>query len=113
MDTGTHFVFGISLAGLATISPTINTDPSLVQSILIGTIIGSQAPDFDGVTRFWGGTANYIKNHRGLTHSLLAILIWPTVITLFLLLYYPINYFFFTMAMDLYSCSSSYFFRCA
>lgn len=93
MDTATHFVLGISIAGLATNNPVISGDPVLAQGILISSIIASQAPDFDGVTRFWGGTANYIKNHRGITHSLPMILIWPTIITLLLSIIYPVDYF--------------------
>ncbi|KXG42762.1 metal-dependent hydrolase [Tepidibacillus decaturensis] len=89
MDTGTHFVIGISLAGLAHIDPVVSQEPLLAQVILLGTVIGSQAPDFDGITRMLGGTANYIKNHRGITHSLPAFFVWPTLISFFLLIFYP------------------------
>lgn len=92
MDTATHFVMGVSLAGLANISPTINSDPVLAQSVLLATIIASQAPDFDGVTRFFGGTASYIKNHRGITHSFPALLLWPILISLALVIFYPVDY---------------------
>lgn len=33
-------------------------------------VIGSNLPDVDGVTRFWGSAA-YLKYHRGITHSIL------------------------------------------
>ena len=82
MDTATHFVIGISIAGLAHINPSLSTEPTLSHVILIGTIVGSQAPDFDGVTRFFGGSSSYIKNHRGITHSLPAIFIWPSIISI-------------------------------
>ena len=88
MDTATHFVIGISLAGLAQIDPIVQQEPTLAPAILLGTIIGSQAPDFDGVTRLFGGTANYIRNHRGITHSLPFLVIWPTILSYGIHLYY-------------------------
>ncbi|WP_339060192.1 metal-dependent hydrolase [Tepidibacillus marianensis] len=88
MDTGTHFVMGVSLAGLAHIDPLVQHQSVLAQAVLIGTLVGSQAPDLDGVTRFFGGTANYIKNHRGISHSLPFLLVWPTIITLILTYFY-------------------------
>ncbi|OEF99208.1 hypothetical protein BHF71_09675 [Vulcanibacillus modesticaldus] len=89
MDTGTHFVIGISLAGLSSIDPAITNNHTLSQVVLLGTVIGSQAPDLDGITRFFGGTCSYIKSHRGITHSLLAIIIWPIVISSLIMLFYP------------------------
>ncbi len=89
MDTGTHFIMGLSLAGLAHIDPIVNQESTLSQAILIGTIIGSQAPDFDGITKIFTGSAGYIKHHRGITHSLPAIFLWPTLISLLILIYYP------------------------
>ncbi len=80
MDTGTHVVMGLSLGGLATIDPTIANDPLLPTSIMIATIIGSQAPDFDTILKL-RNNAVYIRNHRGITHSLPAILLWPLLIT--------------------------------
>ncbi|MCM3762234.1 metal-dependent hydrolase [Alkalihalobacillus oceani] len=80
MDTGTHVVMGLSLGGLATLDPTIANDPLLPTSIMIATIIGSQAPDFDTVLKL-RNNAVYIRNHRGITHSLPALFIWPLLIT--------------------------------
>lgn len=93
MDTGSHFVLGISIAGLSNIDPAITNDSLLAQAVFLGAIIGSQAPDFDAVTKFIGGNPSYIRHHRGITHSFSAILIWPTLITLILLLFFPVNYF--------------------
>jgi len=81
MDTGTHFVIGITLGGLAYLDPAIQQDPVLAQSVFIGTIVGSQAPDFDGIFRV-ASTRRYIKHHRGISHSLPAILLWPTIISI-------------------------------
>ncbi len=83
MDTGTHLVIGIGLAGLSYIDPAVASDPATATAVLIGTVIGSQAPDSDGLLRLKGNAA-YIKNHRGLSHSLPAIVLWTLSITLLL-----------------------------
>ena len=80
MDTGTHFVTGLGLAGLAHIDPAVATDVNVALYVLIGIAIGSQAPDLDSLTKLKGNGA-YIRNHRGLTHSILAIAIWTIAIT--------------------------------
>ncbi|MGG1514949.1 metal-dependent hydrolase [Paenibacillus oryzisoli] len=81
MDTASHLLFGVTLAGLACLEPAVVQDPSLGHAILAGTLIGSHAPDLDAVARL-RGYANYVKVHRGITHSLPALLIWPLVISL-------------------------------
>lgn len=80
MDTGTHFVFGLGLGGLAMIDPVITSHTYGPIAILIGTIAGSNAPDLDGLLRF-KSNADYIKNHRGLSHSFPAIAGWTALIT--------------------------------
>lgn len=81
MDTGTHVVMGLALGGLATLDPIVGNDPITSQSILIGTIIGSQAPDLDTILKL-KNNAKYIRNHRGITHSIPAVLLWPLLIVL-------------------------------
>jgi inner membrane protein len=83
LDTGTHLVIGLGLAGLAYVDPVVAANPELATAVLIGTIIGQQAPDFDTVLRF-KDSATYIKNHRGISHSIPAIAIWSVLITLVL-----------------------------
>lgn len=80
MDTGTHFVFGLGLGGLAMIDPVIASHPYGPVAILLGTVAGSNAPDLDSLLRF-KSNADYIKNHRGLSHSFPAILGWASLIT--------------------------------
>lgn len=80
MDTGTHLVIGLGLAGLAYIDPVVASDSMVSTAVLIGTVLGSQAPDADGLLRF-KGNAFYIKNHRGASHSLPALVIWTLFIT--------------------------------
>lgn len=87
MDTGTHLVMGIGLAGLAMIDPVVAANPTVQFAVLIGTVVGSEAPDFDGLLRL-KGNATYIRNHRGLSHSLPAIAIWTILITGLLQLFY-------------------------
>ncbi|WP_127586637.1 metal-dependent hydrolase [Paenibacillus koleovorans] len=83
MDTGTHLVVGLGLAGLAYIDPVVASDTSTATAVLIGTVAGSQIPDSDGILRLKGNAA-YIRNHRGKSHSLPAIAIWTTLLTLVL-----------------------------
>jgi inner membrane protein len=90
LDSGTHLVIGLGLAGLAYIDPVVASDHSVSTAVLIGTVIGSQAPDSDTLLRF-KGNAVYIKNHRGASHSIPALFIWTALITMMLaLLFNPL-----------------------
>lgn len=80
MDTGTHVVMGIAIGGLATLDPVVANDPALFSAVMAGTIIGSQAPDIDTVLKL-KNNATYIRNHRGITHSIPAVLIWGILIS--------------------------------
>jgi inner membrane protein len=80
MDTGSHLLLGATLAGLAHVDPAIAQNPALAQAMMIGTVIGSNAPDFDAVVRVKGITS-YIRHHRGITHSLPALFLWPALIS--------------------------------
>lgn len=88
MDTGTHVVMGIALGGLATLDPVVANDPTLFNAVLIGTIAGSQAPDFDTILKF-RNNATYIRNHRGLTHSIPAVAFWGLLLPLIIYLFMP------------------------
>ncbi|MBB6730711.1 metal-dependent hydrolase [Cohnella zeiphila] len=83
MDSGTHLVFGLGLGGLALTDPVISSHPYGPLAVLIGTVLGSQAPDADTVLRF-KSNADYIKNHRGLSHSLPALAGWTALLTVIL-----------------------------
>lgn len=87
MDTGTHLVMGIGLGGLAMIDPVVAASPAVHTAVLLGTVVGSQAPDLDNLLRI-RGNACYIRNHRGLSHSIPAILLWTIAITGLLQLLY-------------------------
>ncbi len=88
MDTGTHLVMGIALGGLATLDPVVASHTGTATAVMIGTILGSQAPDIDTVLKM-KNNAVYIRNHRGRTHSLPFILLWPILITAFIALIVP------------------------
>src|SRR5690625_1753804 len=93
MDTGTHVVMGIALGGLATIDPIVANDPTLFNAVFIGTIVGSQAPDFDTILKF-KNNATYIRNHRGLTHSIPAVILWGILIASLIYLFLSNDNFF-------------------
>ncbi|WP_410514104.1 metal-dependent hydrolase [Paenibacillus sp. BR2-3] len=83
MDTATHFVMGLGLAGLSFVDPAVSSDPVLAGAVMLATILGSQAPDADTALRL-KDNALYIRNHRGITHSLPFLFLWPALITLIL-----------------------------
>lgn len=80
MDTGTHVVMGIALGGLATLDPAVASSHVTTTSVLIATIAGSQIPDIDTILKL-RNNAIYIRNHRGITHSMPAVILWPLLLT--------------------------------
>lgn len=80
MDSASHFVIGLGLAGLAHMMPGALSTPGTEKALLIAAVIASEAPDFDYAVRL-KGEAVYVKNHRGFSHSIIAWFIWPTLIT--------------------------------
>jgi inner membrane protein len=88
LDTGTHVVMGIALGGLATLDPTVASSTATASSVLIATIVGSQIPDIDTVLKL-RNNAIYIRNHRGVTHSIPAVFLWPLIILAVLYPFFP------------------------
>ncbi|WP_400164732.1 metal-dependent hydrolase [Brevibacillus sp. TJ4] len=88
MDTATHFAMGFGLAGLAHLDPVVASSPGLLEAVMLGTVIGSQAPDLDGVVRLRGSAA-YIRNHRGVSHSVPALFLWTGAIFALIQLFLP------------------------
>ncbi|MEH7114090.1 metal-dependent hydrolase [Neobacillus niacini] len=88
MDTGTHVVMGIALGGLATLDPVVAGSSVTATSVLIATIIGSQIPDIDTVLKL-RNNAIYIRNHRGVTHSIPAIFLWPLILLAVIYPFFP------------------------
>lgn len=88
MDTGTHIVMGISLGGLAMVDPGVAQSPATVGAVLIGTFVGSLAPDFDTLFKLKDNAA-YIRQHRGLSHSIPALFAWPLAISTCVFFFFP------------------------
>ncbi|KIL47166.1 metal-dependent hydrolase [Jeotgalibacillus campisalis] len=88
MDTGTHIVMGFAIGGLAAIDPVVASDPVTAQSVLIAAVIGSQAPDADTALKL-RNNAVYIRHHRGITHSVPAVMLWPIGITAVIYPFFP------------------------
>src|SRR5699024_8714361 len=63
-----------------TIDPVVASDEMLFHAVLIGTVTGSLAPDFDTVLKL-KNNATYIRNHRGFTHSIPMVIFWSLLIS--------------------------------
>ena len=91
MDSGTHLVMGVALGGLALADPIVANHNLTFAAVMAGTIIGSQAPDVDTILKL-RNNAIYIRHHRGITHSIPAVILWPVAITIVLaLIFYGAN----------------------
>ncbi|WP_427338938.1 metal-dependent hydrolase [Caloranaerobacter sp. DY30410] len=66
MDPITHGIIGLGLSTLS--GEPINT----ANPLMLGSVIGAMAPDIDIVFRL-KGQYEYLKHHRGMTHSILGI----------------------------------------
>ncbi|SHN28571.1 metal-dependent hydrolase [Gracilibacillus kekensis] len=88
MDTGTHIAMGVALGGFATLDPVVQQDPTLFTAVIVGTIIGSHSPDFDTVLKL-RNNAVYIRHHRGITHSIPAVIFWGILISSIIYLFVP------------------------
>ncbi|OES45070.1 metal-dependent hydrolase [Domibacillus iocasae] len=88
MDTGTHIVMGFALGGLATLDPVVTADPATKYAVMTAAVIGSLAPDIDTILKL-RNNAVYIRNHRGATHSIPAVILWPLLITGALFFIFP------------------------
>ncbi|MFC4401498.1 metal-dependent hydrolase [Gracilibacillus xinjiangensis] len=88
MDTATHITMGIALGGLATLDPVVQQDSTLFNAVMVGTIIGSHAPDFDTILKLRNNAA-YLRNHRGITHSVPAVIFWGIAISSVIYLFVP------------------------
>jgi inner membrane protein len=88
MDTVTHIAFGIGLAGLSQIDPSVSSDALTSVAVLFGTLAGSQAPDTDTLLKLHSN-AKYVRNHRGWSHSIPAWFIWTGLISVSIWLIFP------------------------
>ena len=81
---------GIALGGLALADPVVANHSMTFTAVIAGTILGSQAPDVDTVLKL-RNNAVYIRHHRGITHSLPAVALWPILITAVLSFIIPVS----------------------
>lgn len=82
MDPFTHALIGAAAAKAA------GVDISLSEPAAIAAISGAVFPDIDILLQKWGNFV-YLKNHRGITHSLAGIVISGIMITVALAGFYP------------------------
>lgn len=80
MDTATHIGMGLGLSAIATVSPEIAGDAHLFLAMTATALIGSHAPDFDTVFKL-KGNSTYLRQHRGRSHGITAILAWPILVS--------------------------------
>ncbi|WP_069649195.1 metal-dependent hydrolase [Caloranaerobacter ferrireducens] len=66
MDPITHGIIGLGLS-------TLSGEPiNITNPLMLGSVIGAMSPDIDIVFRL-KGQYEYLKHHRGMTHSILGI----------------------------------------
>lgn len=82
MDALTHAVIGIAVGSFSGHPFSLN-DP-----VYLASLLASQAPDLDILTRVKGPVA-YLQHHRAFSHSLPGLLLWSSLITGAFLLLYP------------------------
>lgn len=85
MDTITHTLFGMTLYGAADKRELQQHEK---RALFVTTLVGSQIPDSDVISRLWDTEGMYQMWHRGITHSiflvpLFALLIYILVRLLF------------------------------
>ncbi|WP_051633537.1 metal-dependent hydrolase [Bacillus sp. UNC41MFS5] len=88
MDTSSHIIMGLGLAALAQIDPVVANHSALSQAVMFGTVIGSNAPDSDFIYRM-KGKGSYIRNHRALSHSFLALPLWSIAVSGIIYSFFP------------------------
>lgn len=88
MDTFSHIIMGLGLGALAQIDPLVADHSALSQAVVLGTVIGSNAPDFDFIYRV-KGKGSYFRNHRAISHSFLALPLWSIVVSGIIYSFFP------------------------
>lgn len=81
MDPFTHAVVGIAAGSFS--GSNVLSNP-----LAIGCLIGSVLPDSDIIFQYWGDYS-YLKNHRGVTHSLPGMAALSALISLAVLVLFP------------------------
>lgn len=82
MDTLSHALIGVAVAGLS------GHHPAIADPVYIATVLGAQAPDFDIVAQLRGDMA-YLRQHRAFSHSIPGVGLWSAAIAGLLFLAMP------------------------
>lgn len=85
MDPITHVLAGATIAKLG----------FKRKAVIWVLLLSSIAPDIDYITRFWG-TDIFLRYHRGITHGILALFLFPAIIALIFGLKRGFFYYYFT-----------------
>src|SRR5699024_9364330 len=64
------------------------TEPATMGAVFAGIMVGSLIPDIDTVLKL-RNNAVYLTNHRGITHSVPAVMLWPLLISILLTFIVP------------------------
>ncbi|RXJ01930.1 metal-dependent hydrolase [Anaerobacillus alkaliphilus] len=88
MDTITHTLFGLTLYGAINKR---NYTKEQKRALLFTTVVGSQIPDIDVVSRLWDTEGQYQMWHRGITHSIFLVPVWALVIALLCYLFWRVK----------------------
>lgn len=81
MDPLTHGVIGVALAKAT------GNEMSIADAATVAVVIGAVFPDIDIIFQKWGDGV-YLKNHRGITHSIAGLLISSLFIAFILNFFY-------------------------
>jgi inner membrane protein len=87
MDTTSHIIIGFGIGALAQIDPVV-AESSLSQTVILGTVIGSNAPDADCLYKL-KGKGSYFRNHRSWSHSLPALPLWSLLVSGIIYSFFP------------------------
>lgn len=88
MDTITHTLFGLTLYGAA---DKREYEKNEKRALFVTTLVGSQIPDSDVISRFWDMEGQYQMWHRGITHSIFLVPIFALLIYLLVRLLFNVT----------------------
>jgi inner membrane protein len=88
MDTITHTLFGLALYGSV---DKREFPKGKKRALLFTTVVGSQIPDIDVISRLWDTQGQYQMWHRGITHSIFMVPIWALILTLLCYLFWRVK----------------------
>lgn len=88
MDSITHTLFGLTLYGAV---DKCDFSKEKKRALLFTTVVGSQIPDIDVISKLWDTEGQYQMWHRGITHSIFMVPVWAIVLALFCYLFWKVK----------------------